>query len=58
MDVSSKTPVPEGQGRLQKRGWKDQQSQRVRKFTMKLYLLVLSQATLIKSHQHVCPNMS
>lgn len=40
-----------------KRGWKDCKSQRIREFAVRLYVLVVSEATPIKSHQHDCPKV-
>lgn len=52
------TPVPKAQGTMQKRvWWKDYKSQRLRKI-VRLYLLVMSAVTPIKSHQYDFLNMS
>ena len=50
-------PTPKAQEIVHKR-WKDCKSQKAREFAVRLYLLVISEATPIKSHQHDCLNMS
>lgn len=50
--------MPEAQGIVQKSGPKDYLIQRIRKFAVRLCLLVTSEATPIKSRQYDCLNMS
>lgn len=45
-------------GTLQKRGWKDCKSRRIREFGVRLFLLVTSATILIKSYQHDYPNVT
>ena len=51
-------PAPKAQGTLQKREQKDCKSQGIRECAVRVCLLVMSEATPIKSHQHGCLNMS
>lgn len=46
------TPTPKIQGTFQIRGLKNSKSQRTRAFAVRLYALVISEITPIKSHQH------
>lgn len=39
-------------------GRRDGKIQRIRELTVRLCLLLISEATLIKSHQQDCPNMN
>jgi hypothetical protein len=48
-------PTPKAQGIFQKRGWKDCKSQKIG--VSAVSLLVVSEATPIKSHQPDCPNI-
>lgn len=52
------TPAPQAQGTLQKRRWKDCESQRIREFAVRLCLPVTSEAAPVKSHQHACPSVN
>lgn len=45
-------PVPKTQGTLRKGGWKVFKSQRISQFSVRLYLLLISEDTHLKSHQH------
>ena len=46
------TPTLKTKESLWKRGWKDCKSQKIREFSMRSSLLVLTEATPTKSHQH------
>lgn len=48
----------EAQGALLTRGWKDYKSQRIKEFAVGLWLLLMSEATLITSHQMDYLNMN
>lgn len=52
------TPASKDQGTVWEKCWEKCKSQSVRKFSRRLYLLVTSEATLIKSHQQDCLEMS
>lgn len=46
------SPVPKTQGTLRKGGWKVFKSQRIRQFSVRLCLLLISEATHLKYNQH------
>lgn len=50
-------PIREVQRTFQKMGQKDHRSQKIKKFDVRLYLLVISEVMPIKSHEHECLNM-
>lgn len=52
------SPTPNAQKILQKRGPKDYLIQRIRKFAVRLCLLVISEVIPIKYHQYDCINMT
>lgn len=56
--ICNKSSAPKAQGPLQKRGQKDFNSQSTKALAVRLYLLGLSEAAPLKSHQHDCLNVS
>lgn len=52
------TPTPKAQETLWKRGQKDRKNQKTKEFTVRLCLLIMSQATSITPDWHDCPNVS
>jgi hypothetical protein len=56
--MTTTKPLPKAQGTPRKRGQRDSKSQMIWDFTVRLCLLVTSQATPTKSHQHDCPDVS
>ena len=50
--------IREVQRTFQKMGQEDHKSQKIKKFDVRLYILVISEVMLIKSHEHDCLNMN